>query len=77
MNTITELKQALRVLSAAELESIADWLEAQVEEARYRAFHVREAQPPMLYSSMDAQVEFRSIGLQMTLAEIYQGTLSG
>ena len=45
MNTIAELKQALRTLSAADLESIADWLEWQVEESRYRTFHVREAQP--------------------------------
>ena len=45
MNTISELKQALRGLSAAELESVADWLEVTVEEARYRAFPVREAQP--------------------------------
>lgn len=45
MSTITELKHALRSLSAAELESIADWLEGMVEESRYRDFHVREAQP--------------------------------
>jgi Uma2 family endonuclease len=45
MSTITEIKQALRGLSAAELESIADWLDTEVEEARYRAFHVREARP--------------------------------
>jgi Uma2 family endonuclease len=45
MNTISELKQALRGLSAAELESVADWLEVTVEEARYGTFHVREAQP--------------------------------
>lgn len=45
MNTIAELQQALRGLSAAELESIADWLEWEVQESRYRAFHVREAQP--------------------------------
>ncbi|MDE2451481.1 MAG: Uma2 family endonuclease [Gammaproteobacteria bacterium] len=49
MSTITELERALRSLSAAELESIADWLECEVEESRYRAFHVREAQPK--YSS--------------------------
>lgn len=48
MTTISELKQALRSLSAAELESIADWLEGEVEESRYRAFHVREAQPEYL-----------------------------
>lgn len=34
MSTIAELKQALRALSAAELESIADWLEWEVEEPR-------------------------------------------
>ena len=45
MSTITELQQALGRLSAAELESIADWLAWQVEESRYRTFHVREAQP--------------------------------
>jgi Uma2 family endonuclease len=45
VTTISELKHALRSLSAADLESIADWLEGQVEESRYRAFHVREAQP--------------------------------
>lgn len=48
MSTITELKQALRNLSAAELESIADWLDWEVEQSRYRAFHVREAQPDYL-----------------------------
>jgi Uma2 family endonuclease len=45
---ISELKQALRSLSAAELESIADWLEGQVEDSRYRTYHVREAQPEYL-----------------------------
>lgn len=45
MNTISEVKRALRGLSAADLESIADWLEGQVEESRYRSHHVREAQP--------------------------------
>lgn len=48
MSTIAELKQALRTLSAGELESIADWLEWEVEQARYRTFHVREAQPEYL-----------------------------
>jgi Uma2 family endonuclease len=48
MSTIAELKQALRTLSAGELESIADWLEWEVEESRYRTFHVREAQPEYL-----------------------------
>lgn len=45
MSTIAEVKQALRELSAAELESIADWLEWEVEESRYRASRVEEAQP--------------------------------
>ena len=45
MSTITEVKQALRGLSAAELESIAAWLDGMVEEARHRTFHVREARP--------------------------------
>lgn len=45
MSTITEIQQALLSLSSGELESIADWLEWEVEQARYRAFHVREAQP--------------------------------
>jgi hypothetical protein len=31
----------------------------------------------MLYSAMDARVEFRSIGLHVTLAQIYEGTLAG
>ncbi|HEY1889508.1 MAG TPA: Uma2 family endonuclease [Steroidobacteraceae bacterium] len=48
MSTITELQQALRSLSAAELESMADWLEGEVEDSRYRAFHVRETQPEYL-----------------------------
>lgn len=48
MSTITELKQALRSLSAAELEGIANWLDGMVEESRYRAFHVRETQPEYL-----------------------------
>ena len=44
MSTVSEVEQALRSLSAADLEIIADWLEAQVEESRYRTHHVREAQ---------------------------------
>lgn len=48
MNTIAELKQALCSLSAAELESVADWLDGLIEESRHRAFHVREAQPEYL-----------------------------
>jgi Uma2 family endonuclease len=48
MSTITEIQQKLRSLSAAELESIADWLESELEESRCRAFHVREAQPEYL-----------------------------
>ncbi len=43
VSIISEIQQALRGLSAAELESIADWLQAEVEESRYRTFHVREA----------------------------------
>lgn len=45
MTTITEIKQALRGISVVELESLADWLETEVEKSRYRTFHVREAQP--------------------------------
>lgn len=45
MDTITEVQQALRGLSVAELESIADWLAGELEESRCREFHVREAQP--------------------------------
>lgn len=45
MSTLSELKQVLRSLSTAELESMADWLESQVEESRCRTWHVREAQP--------------------------------
>ena len=32
---------------------------------------------PILYSSMDARIEFRSIGLEIPLAQIYAGTLTG
>lgn len=52
MNRIVELKQAMRSLSAADLESIADWLEGQIEESRHRTYHVREAQPE--YTSEDS-----------------------
>lgn len=48
MSVISELKRALQSLSAAELESIAGWLETVVEESRYRTFHVREARPEYL-----------------------------
>ncbi|MGH8326248.1 MAG: Uma2 family endonuclease [Steroidobacteraceae bacterium] len=46
--TISELKQALQRLSAADLASIADWLEAQLEDSRYQTHQVREAQPEYL-----------------------------
>ena len=45
MSTLSELKHAWRSLSVAELEGLAGWLESHVEEARYRALHVREARP--------------------------------
>ena len=61
--TTSELKQALRSLTAVELESIADWLETVVEESRYRTFHVREAQPEYqseepLFMSWDEYLAF-------------------
>ena len=63
MSTISELQRALRSLSAADLESIADWLEGQVEESRYRTYHVREAQPEYvseepLFMSWDEYLAF-------------------
>jgi hypothetical protein len=108
MNTISELKQALRRLSAADLESIADWLQGQVEESRHGIYPVREAQPDYLsedplfmtwgeYLAFEEQSpyrheyvntvyamsggslahnQFRSIGLEMGLAQIYEGTLT-
>ena len=48
MSTISELKEALRGLPVAELETLADWLESEVEEARSRTFRVREARPEYL-----------------------------
>lgn len=64
MNPIAEIQQALQRLSAAELEAIADWLEWQVEESRYRTHHVREAQPEygsseeLLFMSWEEYLEF-------------------
>lgn len=48
MSKIDDLEQALRSLPAMELESMVHWLEWQVEQSRYRTFHVREAQPEYL-----------------------------
>ncbi|MHB8814044.1 MAG: Uma2 family endonuclease [Steroidobacteraceae bacterium] len=48
MTNLSELKQALRGLSAEDLESIAGWLDTAVEESRYRSLHVREAQAEYL-----------------------------
>lgn len=45
MYTVSELKQALSSLSAADLASIADWLEVLLEDSRQRIHHVHEAQP--------------------------------
>lgn len=65
MTTLTEIKQALRGLSAMELESMADWLETEVEESRCRTFHVREAQaeysteaPEPLFMSWEEYLAF-------------------
>ncbi|MBW4050395.1 MAG: Uma2 family endonuclease [Proteobacteria bacterium] len=63
MSTISDLKQSLLSLSAAELDSIADWLETVVEESRYRTFHVGEAQPEYqseepLFMSWDEYLAF-------------------
>jgi len=64
-----------KAMTYQRVEAIEEYVLIAQKEPRVIMHRRGEGWRPMLYSGMDARVEFRSIGLQMPLAEIYEGTL--
>lgn len=58
------------------VEAIEEYVLIAQSQPRVIVHRREEDWRPMVHSSTDAQVEFRSIDLQMSLAQIYEGTLT-
>ena len=57
------------------VEAIEEYVVIPQDQPRVIVHRRAEEWRPMLYSGVDARIEFRSIGLQLPLAQIYQGSL--
>lgn len=66
-----------KAMTYQRVEAIEEYVLIAQNQPRIIIHRRAEGWHPMLYSSMDAQVEFRSIGLNISLAQIYEGTLAG
>jgi len=58
------------------VEAIEEYVLIAQNQPRVIVHRRAEDWRPMLCSAVEAQVEFRSIGLAMPLAQIYEGTLT-
>lgn len=66
-----------KAMTYQRVEAIEEYVLIAQHQPRVVVHRRADGWHPVLYSSMDARVEFRSIGLRMSLAQIYQGSLSG
>ena len=66
-----------KAMTYQRVETIEEYVLIAQHQPRVIVHRRAEDWQPILYSSMEARVEFRSIGLHMTLAQIYEGSLSG
>ena len=66
-----------KAMTYQRVEAIEEYVLIAQQQPRVIAHRRAEGWRPMLSSGIDARVDFRSIGLAMTLRQIYAGTLSG
>lgn len=66
-----------KALTYQRVEAIEEYVLIAQNQPRVIVHRRAEDWCPMLYSSLDARVEFRSVGLQMALAQLYEGALAG
>lgn len=66
-----------KALTYQRVEAIEEYALIAQDQPRVIVHRRAEGWRPMLYTSEDARVQFRSIGLEMPLAQIYEGTLTG
>jgi Uma2 family endonuclease len=64
-----------KAMTYQRVEAIEEYVLIAQDQPRVIVHRRLEGWRPMLSSGLNARVEFRSIGLQMPLAQIYEGTL--
>lgn len=64
-----------KAMTYQRVQEIEEYVLIAQNQPRIIVYRRAEGWRPMVYSSMDARVELRSIGLQIPLAQIYEGTL--
>ena len=64
-----------KAMTYQRVEAIEEYVLIAQDQPRVIVHRRADEWRPMLYSAMDARVEFRSIGLHMVLAQIYERTL--
>jgi Uma2 family endonuclease len=64
-----------KAMTYQHVEAIEEYVLIAQNQPKVIVHRREEGWRPMVYSSLEARVEFRSIGLQMALAQIYEGTL--
>jgi Uma2 family endonuclease len=64
-----------KAMTYQRVDSIEEYVLIAQKEPRIIVHRRVDDWRPVLYSVMEAQVEFRSIGLRMAVAQIYEGTL--
>jgi Uma2 family endonuclease len=64
-----------KAMTYQRVEAIEEYVLIAQYQPRVMVHRRTEGWRPMLYSGMDARVEFRSIGLHIPLAQIYEGLL--
>jgi Uma2 family endonuclease len=64
-----------KALTYQRVETIEEYVLIAQKQPRAIVYRKADGWRPVLYSTIEARVEFRSIGLQMSLARIYEGSL--
>jgi Uma2 family endonuclease len=65
-----------KVMTYQRVEAIEEYALIAQNQPRIIVHRRAEGWRPTLHSTLDAEVEFRSIGLHLALAQIYEGTLA-
>lgn len=74
-NSTHHIDRREKAMTHQRVQSIEEYVLIAQKQPRIIAHRREEDWRPTVYTSMDARVEFRSIGLQIPLAQIYEGTL--
>lgn len=73
-NSTQHVDRREKAMTYQRVEAIEEYVLIAQNQPRVIVHRRADDWSPVLHSSMDARVEFRSIGLSLALAQIYEGT---